>query len=461
MLIFTEGHISRDLNELKSYFRGYLRIDGSDFLYRLALVRRWHSEIIQADRRLRAAARQLLGAPQEARADDLIYRAGYVTFLQNHEKYDAKTLLDRQQIELWESLLHRLKEFELMNGIRKLVVEVDVQDSLLECDSRSAARIGAGAGDRPVALNVETRPLDFAMPWIVDPEVSRGGLIYDIADFSAMVSTLRVSDRRTQDHSFHSIFAFQRDFDNLGRRLRLRWEKYLGDGVFYSGRNLGRMLVAAILMQRKYKQAIAGGFPFDRGMRIALNYGTYRLLPLGASGSGQERYEVFGHGMVELSRLVSGKRSLDVDEIRNILVTQGYSESDVLDFFAPFANETGGRAREGFHAELRADGSLVNEGIVATEGFLTELSSQIRLGPFHVVEKERRSYVAFEFAVTRESSVVVGVRRLGLANLKGLGRLDVFEIVDATPSVLDSSNLIAARDILTAAKETFTTSLAR
>ena len=459
VLIFTEAHISRDLNELKGYFRGYLNTDGADFLYRLALLRRWHAETIQSDHRLRAAARQLLSAPKESRADDLVYRAGYVTFLQNHESYDPKALLDKAQVQLWESLLHRLKEFELMHGIRQLVLELPAEGSLT-CDARTAGRIGAGAGDRPVTLNVETRPLDFSLPWIVDPEVSRGGLIYDIADFSAMVSMLRVSDRRSQDHSFRSIFGFQRDFDNLARRLRLRWEKYLGDGVFYSGRNLGRMLVAAVLMQRKYKQAIAADFPFDRGMRIALNYGSYRLLPLGASGSGNDRYEVFGHGMVELSRLVSGKRSLDVDEIRNILVSQGYSESRVLDFFAPFASDTGGRAKEGFHVELRADGSLVNEGIVATDGFLNELSSQVRLGPFHAIENNRLRYVAFELAVTRESSVTIGVRRLGLANLKGLGKLAVYEIVDGAGHPMNSGNLISARDIVTAANENFSTSLA-
>lgn len=460
VLIFTEAHISRDLKELKGYFRGYLQTDGDDFLYRLALLRRWHDEVIRDDRRLRAAARQLLGAPKESRADDLIYQTGYVTFLQNHEAYDARNLLDSHQIQLWESLLQRLKEYELMRSMRQLIVELPPDGSLL-CSARSAARIGAGAGDRRVTLNVETRPLDFAMPWIVDPEVSRGGLIYDIADFSAMVSLLRVSDRSTQDESFRAIFSFQRDYDILARRLRLRWEKYLGDGVFYSGRNLGRMLVAAILMQRKYKQAVANSFPFDRGMRIALNYGTYRLLPLGASGTAGERYEVFGHGMVELSRLVSGKRSLDVDEIRNILVSQGYTETSVLDFFAPFASDTGGRPREGFHVSLRPDGSLVNEGIVATETFLQELTQQVRLGALHSAEVGRLRYVVFELPVTRDSSVVIGVRRIGLANLKGLGKLPVYEILDAAGQKLANSSLLAGRDLVTAAKENFSTSLAR
>jgi hypothetical protein len=63
VLVFTEDYISRDLDELLSYFRGYLKIDGRDLRYRLALLRQWHTQVFSASRDLRALALQLFHVP--------------------------------------------------------------------------------------------------------------------------------------------------------------------------------------------------------------------------------------------------------------------------------------------------------------------------------------------------------------------------------------------------------------
>ena len=84
---------------------------------------------------------------------------------------------------------------------------------------------------------------------------------------------------------------------------------------FPPGQLMGR--IAAIHLQRLYAQALKAGFPFDRGLRIAINFGEYRLLPLDAGpGNTRAQYEYFGHGLVELSRLTTGKKTQEVDEFK-------------------------------------------------------------------------------------------------------------------------------------------------
>ena len=80
-------------------------------------------------------------------------------------------------------------------------------------------------------------------------------------------------------------------------------------------------------------------FHSTAGMRIALNYGKYRLLPIESAG-GEQRYEFFGHGIVELTRLVTGKTSQEIDEVKTVLVSRGYDPEEVDRFFAPVAHQT-------------------------------------------------------------------------------------------------------------------------
>jgi len=39
-----------------------------------------------------------------------------------------------------------------------------------------------------VYVSATTRPLDFTSPWVVDPQVDRFGLIYDLTEFSKIIS---------------------------------------------------------------------------------------------------------------------------------------------------------------------------------------------------------------------------------------------------------------------------------
>ena len=466
VLVFTEDHVSSDLNELVGYFRGYLKIDGRDLLYRMAHLRQWHKELLADDAIVQAAATELLASKADSLtaegADRLLMRHGYLAFLSGHPSYSENQYFSRRELRLWSALVHRLQEFELLNACRRRIVEVRTEGDQYFCDARTAARLGAG--NRPLQLNAETRPLDFGMPFVVDPEVSRAGLIYDITDFSAIVSVIRLSERKTQDDSFRHIFLFQNRIDRIAADRRLRLEKYLGDGAFYSGRNVMRMLSAALLIQRAYREALDKGFPFDQGMRIALNFGTYRLLPFGG-GNEPARYEVFGHGLVELSRLVSGKKSLDFQELRSVLVARGYDESRVNAFFAPItkmhgASPSSDRHRGTFHTELTEDGALINEGMVATERYLEELEQQFRPRPLFQIEQSGRHFVAFDIPVPDGSVLTAGFRRLGVAALKGLGNLPVYELIDANQFESERRPLFRT-DLLSAVNESYTATLAR
>jgi len=52
---------------------------------------------------------------------------------------------------------------------------------------------------------------------------------------------------------------------------------------------------------------------------------------------GGTRFEFFGHGVVELLRLTTGKSTREVDEIAEFLISSGYSPALVDDFLAPLA----------------------------------------------------------------------------------------------------------------------------
>jgi hypothetical protein len=447
VLIFTEDHISRDLSELAGYFNGYLRIDGRDLRQRLEELARWHAEQLETDRDLVAAVIHLLGAdPRSGGGRDLLNRMGYLSFLATRRAYDPARLLPPALVQVWESLLLKLKEYELFHALRRTLLAVEARDGHLLCRPGSALRPANGAGGpgggtaigirgAERRLSPATRPLDFMAPWVVDPRVDRYGLIYDISDFSQTVSVLHRSGAESQDEAFRMMFRFQRRVNRLALSRRAKLEKYLGDGAFYSSREAKNLLVCALHVQRYYEQALAAGFPFDRGMRIALNYGHYRLIPMGGGGPEEgERYEFFGHGLVELSRLVSGKATREIEEVKNMLINQGYPEPTVQRFFAPLTHgnldliDKREEARQ-FHAYIDRNGNLVNRGLVATGPYVAQLEAELGSRSFYRAADGGRGYVMLELDDAGER-LVVGLRKLGLAQLKGLEKLSVFEFVD-------------------------------
>jgi hypothetical protein len=431
VLILSEDHIGPDLSQLSSYFRGYLRRDSEELRNGLRVVGEWLEARLAGDPGFAAAVRQVIGGDLPERPQSLFRRSGMLRFLSAWPDFPDGSL-SADEVALWELLLVRLKEFELLLGLRRLVIPVR-PDPLHGLVCRGALW---GAGARDLALSESTRPLDFLRPWVVDPKVSRFGLIYDITDFSAILSLLSRSGTAEQDRSYRRIFRFQRRVNRLARARRLRLEKYLGDGALYSGRHPARLLAVALGVQRYYKRSLEEGFPFDRGMRIALNYGTYRLLPIegGDAGGGDMRYEFFGQGIVELTRLSTGKAMRDIDETRTLLIGLGYPAHEVDSFFAPVTAQNvdlidKSEEQRQFYAYINRNGALVNEGIVASERFVQRLEELEAPKPLRRVQEGGRRYLVCELEVAGEL-LHFAIRQLGRASFKGIGKLVVFEIVD-------------------------------
>jgi hypothetical protein len=233
------------------------------------------------------------------------------------------------------------------------------------------------------------------------------------------------------------MFRFQRRINRLALAHRAKLEKYLGDGAFYSSREATNLLICSIHLQRYYVQAVQEGLPFDRGMRIALNYGPYRLIPMGGRPGEGERYEFFGPGLVELSRLTTGKATQEVDEVKTMLINQGYPETAVHNFFAPLSSknvDVVDKKEESrpFYAYINRNGTLHNNGMVATGAFITQLDNELNGGQLRLGREGDRCYVILDLE-DAGSKLPVGIRRLGMAHLKGLEDLPVYEIVDAAP----------------------------
>lgn len=427
VLIFTEDHISRDLGELGSYFNGSLRIDGRDLRNRLDELARWHTEALATDPGLQSVASHLLRADPKNDARDLLVRPGYVSYLSTTRGYNAARLLTPPLVQVWESLLLKLKEFELLHALRRAVVEAEPRDGALVCREAPGRR-----GD--ARLSSATRPMDFLEPWVVDPRVERFGLIYDISDFSQTLSVLHRAGAASQDEAFRTMFRFQRRVNHLALSHRTKMEKYLGDGAFFSAREAMRLLVCSIHIQRYYVQALREGLPFDRGMRIALNYGSYRLIPMGGLPDEGERYEFFGPGLVELSRLTTGKATQEVEEVKMALISQGYPEAAVHRFFAPLAGKNVDvvdkreESRQ-FYAYINQNGTLHNNGIVATHAFMARLEAELGERSLACATDQDRRYVVLDLEDAAEM-LQIGIRKLGMAHLKGLEKLPVYEIVD-------------------------------
>lgn len=450
VLIFTEEHVSLDLSELGSFLAGFLGVDGRDLRQRLERLAEWHAAALREDPELRAAASHLAGVDPDANPRALLNRSGYVSFLAARRGYRPTELPTYDQVQLWESLLVRLKEFELLDAMRELVLPVKREGDRLVF--RAGGLDKTWIGQRLLYLSSSTRPLDFLSPSVIDPLVHRYGLIYDITNFSEVVSHLRRAGQETQENAFRQMFRFQRRINRLASGYRLQLEKYLGDGAFYTSRNPALMLLCAVHLQRLYRLALSSGLPFNQGMRVGLNFGHYRLIPIQASSDGEpDRYEFFGHGVVELSRLTSGKSSQEIDEIKNVLVSYGYPQQAVLRFFEPLAGrnlDVIDKEEESrpFYAYVSRNGSLINEGIVATGEYIRQLAAALGSPQLHHCRDGSRSYVTLSLD-DGGTALHVGLRKLGVAHLKGLDEMPVYEVVDATDLAERESEPLAERDL--------------
>jgi hypothetical protein len=432
VLIFTEDFIGRDLAELSSYFNGSLQIDGRDLRRRLEELTKWYTEQLARDAGQQSVAVHLLRADPRTDGRDLLLRPGFTSYLATCRGYDPARLLPPPLVQVWESLLLKLKEFELLHGLRRALVPIELRDGVLISREVPGAR-GPARGE--FRLSNATRPIDFLEPWVVDPRVERFGMIYDISDFSQTLSVLHRAGTASQDEAFRTMFRFQRRINRLAVSHRTKMEKYLGDGAFFSSREALNLLICSIHIQRFYVQALQEGLPFDRGMRIALNYGSYRLIPMGGQPEEGDRYEFFGPGLVELSRLTTGKSTQEIDEVKTMLLNQGYLETAVHRFFAPLTAKNVDlvdkkeEARR-FYAYLNQNGTLHNNGMVATHPYMVRLEKELGRLALQRGSDGERSYVVLGIEDGNDT-LLLGIRKLGMAHLKGLEKLAVYEIVDA------------------------------
>ncbi|HEX7154551.1 MAG TPA: hypothetical protein VF618_23905 [Thermoanaerobaculia bacterium] len=432
VLILTEEFIGPDLRELRSFIQGYLRRDFQSFRDAFERLRTSTAEVLQKDRTFRAALPLFGVTAEQGITVAMLFDARFQTFV--FEQPAVQNVLTREEREQFHLIARRMREFAVLSQLRRgLVWMTATPDGQIVAAGRSGSKYSRS-----------TRPMDFGRHGVVDPMVHRFGLIYDISNFSETLGNLRRAGGKEEIKSYRQMLVFQRKLEHVADRHMLVFEKFLGDGGFYTTRRALRLVRAAVEIQRFYSEMKRKGFAFNKGMRVALNYGYYRLLPLRMSAETNQRItEFYGPGIVELSRLTTGKANKEIEEIAAFLIAHGYEQQKVQQFFAPLSRGVDvidhlQHARE-FYAYLNATGHLVNEGIVASMPFLQELSNELahEAQQLYRIRTGYGSYIGFAPAVS--GLEFIGIRLLGMVSLKGLDDIDVGEIVPFAPGEAEAT----------------------
>ncbi len=422
VLILTEEFLGPDLRELRSFIVGYLRRDFASFRDSFERLRAAANETLQRERTFRAALPLFGVNPDAGITLALLLDPKFQTFLFEHPS--AQNAVTREEREQFLLIARRVQEFAVLNQLRRGIVWMSVlpDGQVVSVDRRSET-----------SFSRSTRPMDFGRSGVVDPMVHRFGMIYDISAFSETLGSIRRGGEKEEIRSYRQMLLFQRKLDTIAERHLLQFEKFLGDGAFYTTRRALRLTRAAVEIQRFYGEFKRKGFSFNKGMRIALNYGYYRLLPMKTSAEGDRITEFYGHGIVELSRLTTGKANKEIAEIASFLVAHGFDPQKVQQFFAPLSRgvdviDRRQHARE-YYSYIDPNGGLVNEGIVASMNFMQELSNEIgaEATPLYRVRSEFGTYLAFVPGLPGVE--YVGARLLGMVALKGLDKVEVAELV--------------------------------
>ncbi len=330
--------------------------------------------------------------------------------------------LSVMQMDLLRDLGLRLKTFELLAALRRRILPMQHQGTTLVLAGASSAT--------PIAKT--TRPYDFTAPGVVDSSVRRFGLIYDLSNFTTVLEEVRKAGRMAEERALQFMYVFQNRLEAIRLRRRLTFEKFLGDGAFYTSRRALRVMAAACEIQQVYNQLRNIGFPFNNGIRIAVNFGVYRLLPMLHPGPEAKRFEFFGHGIVELARLTTGKSAREVSDISEFLIHSGYDADKVDAFLAPLSSARSSNdeiTTRPFTATLDAHGELINEGIVVALPFLEEFELELEIESVAVVTMDNHKWVLIPVDAERSDSLWVGLRYLGVARLKGLPPQELAEAV--------------------------------
>jgi hypothetical protein len=449
VLILTEDFVGPDLRELRSFVNGYLRRDFQSFRDGFERLRTTSSDLLQKDRTFRAALPLFGVNADQGITTALLLDARFQTFLFDHPV--IQNAVNREDREQFQLIARRVREFAVLNQLRRGIVWTTTapDGQIVSADKRTPSRFSRS-----------TRPLDFGKPGVVDPMIHRFGLIYDITAFSETLGNLRRGGGKEEIRSYRQMVIFQRRLEAIANRHLLQFEKFLGDGAFYTTRRALRLVRAAIEIQRFYGEMKRKGFAFNKGLRVALNYGYYRLLPMKTSAHNDNQItEFYGPGIVELSRLTTGKANKEIEEIAEFLVTRGYDQSKVQSFFAPLARGAGlidhsQQSRE-FYTYIDANGHLVNEGVAASFALIQELSNELsqEAQTLYRLKCASGSYVGFSPAIT--GLEFIGVRRLGMVSLKGLDDIEVGELVALTPGEAEATELDAHETLIMALRQDY------
>lgn len=350
--------------------------------------------------------------------------------------------LSKSQAAMCREIGLQLKRFELLAALRRRIVMMTTRGQQLVLTDTTVRG----------SVAPTTRPFDFTAPGVVDTSVRRFGLVYDLSNFTAILEEVRKKGRLSEEKALQFMYVFQYRLEEIRRDHRMIFEKFLGDGAFYSSRRALRTLAAACEIQQTYDKLRRSGFPFDRGIRIAVNHGVYRLLPMLDSDREIRRFEFFGRGIVELTRLTTGKSSREVAEIAEFLIHAGYDPAEVERFLAPIATaRSAARSSDDrpYTAVLDGHGELINEGIVLTMDFLEHLERELEVESFTEVTENQVRWLLFPLDPDRPGPFQVGVRYLGVARLKGLAPLELAEaaiwteIPTDSEVISDGSSLVA------------------
>ncbi len=423
VIILTEEFISPDLRELRSFLAGYLNQNYFHFRDTFEKIRGSANQLLESDRVFRGALEMFAGSKVNEITTGLLLDSRFQNFLFEHPAIEPQ--LRSEERELIRSISRRLGQFAVLQELRRGIhwMTSGEDEEIVSTDRRQEVRYAK-----------TTRPIDFGHSGVVDPMVHRFGLMYDITSFSETLGNIARGGVKGELGSYRQMLLFQRRLDAIATRHNLQLEKFLGDGAFYTTRTVIPLVRAAVEIQRYYDELRRKGFAFDRGLRIALNYGYYRLLPMrGRPTSGDRSMEFYGPGVVELSRLTTGKAIKDVEEIETYLISHGYDLASVQKFFSPLTSGASETTRStdqrSFHAEVDGNGHLVNEGIVASFPFLDELSSELisESQQLFRLKMPWASYIGFRPDV--EQVPFVGIRLIGTVSLKGMEKLEVAELI--------------------------------
>ncbi len=421
LMPFAEIRFGAELKELHSFLQGHLHLDAVRFQ---ALVK-MATEQIQGLRALDSNFDRVLASiDPEAPAlapERLLFSQPVLDLLEIWPHPKTPRLSPDLQ-RLLTDVAKRCKRFEVLSVLRDHVHFV----------SERGFRIVTQLQGQVVQLSSSTRPLDFTSPGVLPSVVRRYGLLYDLVEFTQLLEELRRRGRSSEEGAMRLMVRFLARVDEIRERHRMRFEKFLGDGAFYSSRSARGTFLACAELRLLYERMRAQGFPFDRGLRLAVNVGAYHLLPMFSSAGDRSHFEFFGHGLVELARLTTGKTTHEVEDIADFLIASGYDLHKVLQFLEPvrhanrFTEFVKDRPYAAFIAE---NGELVNLGGVVTEGFLRDLEEEWGEAPVMKLDHQGMRWLLLASASEGQDAPWIGLRSLGTARLKGLDPTQLAEII--------------------------------